>query len=494
MPRLAIDPSGRLWLAFRSAHPIWWNPIGTSWSEYVVSYDGSTWTGPVFLSHSDNLLDNRPALMTPGSGQLLVAGSSDSRRHFYLSQRSRPVRRGETVIDPYQNDLYLNELSLPPGTGKFETKPIAALAVSGIDPRDKDEATAIAGMRKARIASATPLEVLRGEFHRHSEISGDGGADGSILDQWRYALDAAGMDWIGCCDHDNGGGREYSVWTTQKLSDMFYMPLQFVPMLSYERSVNYPEGHRNVIFAERGIRPLPRLPLSPEDKPQKSPDTQMLYRYLKQFNGVAAMHTSGTNMGTDWRDNDPLAEPVVEIYQGERQNYEMPGAPRANSEEDSIGGWRPKGFVNLALEMGYKLAFQASSDHISTHISYCIVLAKDRTRESVLDAFQKRHVYGATDNILADFRSGQNIMGDAFSVKAPPELKVRLTGTAPFAKVHVIKDNKYVYTVSPKKALVDFTWRDSAPVPGKTSYYYVRGEQEDGEIVWVSPMWITYQN
>ena len=29
--------------------------------------------------------------------------------------------------------------------------------------------------------------------------------------------------------------------------------------------------------------------------------------------------------------------------------------------------------------------------------------------------------------------------------------------------------------------------------PGKTAYYYVRGEQEDGELVWASPMWITYQ-
>ena len=23
-----------------------------------------------------------------------------------------------------------------------------------------------------------------------------------------------------------------------------------------------------------------------------------------------------------------------------------------------------------------------------------------------------------------------------------------------------------------------------------TSYYYVRGEQEDGELVWISPVWI----
>ena len=63
---------------------------------------------------------------------------------------------------------------------------------------------------------------------------------------------------------------------------------------------------------------------------------------------------------------------------------------------------------------------------------------------------------------------------------------------APFAKVHIIKDNTYVYTAEPGTKEVEFTWRDAAPERGKQSYYYVRGEQQDGEIVWVSPMWITY--
>ena len=90
----------------------------------------------------------------------------------------------------------------------------------------------------------------------------------------------------------------------------------------------------------------------------------MLYAYLKQFNGISASHTSGTGMGTDWRDNDPNGEPVVEIYQGIRQNYEMADAPRANNEKDSIGGWRPKGYVNIALDKGYRLGFESSSDHI----------------------------------------------------------------------------------------------------------------------------------
>jgi hypothetical protein len=507
MPRVQTDATGRVWVAFRSAHPVWWCPIGTVWSEWVVAYDGGKWSGPIWLANSDNLLDNRPALATTASGELIVVGSSDGRRQFLLSgpgqaqalrgatkARKQAKKAAAAALDSYQNDLYAATVTLPRAAGAAVSKPAPAVAVAGAQAIDRKEQASVAGMRALRVADgSSTLRVARGEFHRHSEISGDGGSDGTLIDQWRYALDAASMDWVGCCDHDNGGGREYSWWTTQKLTDIFHSGGRFVSMFSYERSVSYPEGHRNVVFAQRGVRPLPRLPKMADDSTGNAPDTQMLYRYLRQFNGVVASHTSGTNMGTDWRDHDPKTEPVVEIYQGDRQNYEMPDAPRSNSEKDSIGGWRPKGFVNLALEMGYKLAFEASSDHISTHLSYCNVLARDLTREGILEALQKRHVYGATDNILADVRSGVHLMGDSFSTRALPELKVKLTGTAPFAKVHIIKDNRYVYSTEPKQATVEFTWKDNAPTAGKQSYYYVRGEQTDGKIVWASPMWIVYQ-
>jgi hypothetical protein len=486
-PRLHVDASGRLWLAVRSNHPFWWNPVGTTWHEWVASYDGESWTGPIFLTHSDNLLDNRPALVSTVPGELRVLGSTDHRAAFH---RIRNAAMATWVDDPYNNDIFSNLVQLAPGSGKNQVRPAPSLAPAALSADEKIERAQIEAMRKARVNGA--YHVVRGEFHRHSEISADGGNDGALLEQWRYMLDAADMDWAGCCDHDNGGGREYTWWINQKLTDIFYTPGRFVPMFSYERSVPYPEGHRNVVFAQRGIRPLPRLPITRAEPVQRAPDTEMLYRYLKQFNGIAAVHTSGTNMGTDWRDNDPGAEPVVEIYQGDRQNYEMPGAPRGNSEQDSIGGWRPKGFVNLALEMGYKLAFQASSDHISTHMSYCNILSASLTREGLLDGLRKRHVYGATDNILAEFRSGKYIMGDSFTTAAPPEFQIKLTGTAPFAKVHIVRNNQYVYTAQPNQRTVHLTWRDASPVAGKTSYYYVRGEQADGEVVWVSPMWIDY--
>jgi len=220
----------------------------------------------------------------------------------------------------------------------------------------------------------------------------------------------------------------------------------------------------------------------------------MLYRFLKQYGGIVASHASGRDMGTGWRDNDPLVEPVVAIYQGDRQNDEMPGAPRSNSAGDSIGGWRPLGFVSLALQKGYRLGFQASSDHVSTHMSYCNLWVASPTREAVMEAFRKRRVYGATDNILADVRVGSHFMGEEFTAKEPPVISVKLSGAADFAKVAIVKDGQYAHTVAPKSRTLDFTWKDAAPPErGKTSYYYVRGEQTGGELVWVSPMWVTYE-
>jgi hypothetical protein len=498
-PRLVVDGSGRVWLAFRTPHPIWWNPLGSVWTEYLVSFDGKAWTQPIFLNHTDNILDNRPALAPVANGKLLIVNSSDGRRDYNLGGKiSTPAGLDQNVAgDPYNNDLWSDEVDLGPASQAIPVVADLAAKPEAVAP-DAVSSAAIKTLHDYRGGPQGNLRIVRGEFHRHSEISLDGGGDGTLFDQWRYILDAAGMDWVGCCDHDNGGAREYSWWITQKLTDVFHAPGKFIPMFSYERSVPYPEGHRNIIFAQRGIRPLPRLnPSTLVSAPNENvyghaADTQMLYAYLRQFQGIVGSHTSATQMGTDWRDNDPEAEPVVEIYQGDRQNYEIPDAPRSNSEKDSIGGWRPKGFVNLALDKGYRMGFEASSDHISTHMSYSILYVKDLSRASVLEALHARHVYAATDDILADVESGSHMMGDEFSTTDLPSLKIKLRGTSKFAKVSIVRDGTYVYSVSPHTQDVEFSWRDNQPNKGKTSYYYVRGDQDNGEIVWVSPMWITY--
>ena len=487
-PRLTVDSEGKVFVAVRSMTGAR-TPVGTHWGENLVYFDGVKWIGPIVVPRTDGLLDNRPALAAIGPGRLLIVSAMDHRQ-------SQPAGGGPRAARGLNSDIYAADLRIDSVKNTAQPlKPLPAEPIAAAEGGVKPEADQVAMMRNYRVNLASgPVRLMRGEFHRHTEMSGDGGNDGPLIDAYRYMIDAGYMDWVACCDHDNGAGHEYFWWQQQKLTDAYHLGEKFVPMFGYERSVRYPEGHRNVVTARRGVRPLPRLAKMEDDSPPSpAPDTQMLYKYLRQFGGIVASHTSGTDMGTDWRDNDPVVEPVVEIYQGDRQNYEMPDAPRSNSAADSIGGWRPLGFVSLALKKGYKLGFQASSDHKSTHMSYCNLWVTAPTREAIMDAFHKRRIYGSTDNILADVRSGSHFMGEEFAVSEPPAISVKLAGTAPLAKVHIIKDGNYVYSISPNRKNVNFSWTDNAAERGKTAYYYVRGEQADGELVWVSPMWITYR-
>jgi hypothetical protein len=485
-PKIGIDGKGRLWLTYRqkfgsrySTHP------GSYWLTFARRLDGDRWTPPVEVHHSDGLLDDRPVLLPHAAGGLRVIHNTDGRyttpetvaNHVYMSYVDLPGEPVEPKLVPYENPH----------------KPANVVAQA------KKEAEAALRIKKHRTqAAGKTYRLLRGEFHRHTEISWDGGPDGSLEDMFRYAVDAAGLDWIGNGDHDNGAGREYSWWLTQKFTDAYHHAGRFTPLFSYERSVAYPHGHRNCIFARRGVRTLPRLAPRPGIKEEggvHADDAKMLYRYLKELGGICASHTSATGMGTDWRDHDPDVEPIVEIYQGDRMSYEMEGAPRAGYDPKTgqlpanIAGWFPKGFVNLALAQGHRLGFQASSDHFSTHISYCIVLAERHDRESILEGLKKRRCYGATDDIILDVKSGDRLMGEEFKAAGAPSLDLRVVGTGPLAKVEVLRDSKVVETYEPAKAEFAGRWTDPNPVAG-IHYYYVRVQQANGELAWGSPMWI----
>ncbi len=496
--RLACDRDGRIWLFARSREGTFQSALGTVWTDYAASYAGDQWTGPTILPHSDNLLYNSPAVAAHPGGGFVVAHSTDHRQDRHVP-RAGGGNSQAPAGDPFDNDIYVSrlEMAAAPVTLKLVTAKVVPSA--GVSPSKETlaEREAIARSRAQRITyDGKPLQLLRGEFHRHTEVSGDGGNDGPVEDMWRYAIDVAGMDWLGNGDHDNGNGREYTWWLIQKTTDAFRLPGRFDPPFTYERSVAYPEGHRNAVFAQRGVRTLPRLPKTQPEPVISAPDTLMFYDYLRHFKGVCASHTSATDMGTDWRNSAADVEPMVEIYQGARQNYERPGAPRSPTANDAIGGWRPLGFVNLAFKKGIKFSFQSSSDHGSTHISYAMVYAEDTSREALLRAMRARHTYGATDNIVADYRCTANgrdyMLGDDFSSSQPPTLRLKLVGTAPFSKVTLVKDDEEIHVLTPNKSEVELNWTDPKPTAGKTSYYYFRGEQTNGELVWVSPMWITY--
>ncbi|MEO7297231.1 MAG: hypothetical protein ABI042_01495, partial [Verrucomicrobiota bacterium] len=293
--RIACDRDGRIWLFSRSREGTFHSPLGSVWINYATYYDGKKWIGPIILPHSDNLLYNTPSVAAHPQGGLLVAHSTDHRQDRRIPGGRRGNDSLDAIRDPFDNDVFISRIEFPSAKISLtlvpaKQTPLATKKASAATTKERGE---IASCRDWKIHyQGKPLQLVRGEFHRHTEISGDGGNDGPLEDMWRYAIDVAAMDWLGCGDHDNGAGREYPWWLTQKTTDAFRLPGRFDPPFSYERSVSYPEGHRNVVFAQRGVRTLPRLPKTDPEPVVHAPDTQMLFKYLKQFNGVTASHSS----------------------------------------------------------------------------------------------------------------------------------------------------------------------------------------------------------
>jgi hypothetical protein len=325
----------------------------------------------------------------------------------------------------------------------------------------------------------------------------DGNNDGSLQETYRYAIDAAQLDFMGVTEHNGDGGPDvdYINWLTQQMANLFELPGTFTPVYAYERSVNYPNGHRNVLFTVRGN---PTLPL-PTREAKGVDGAKALYEYLHAHNGICISHTSATGMGTDWRDNDPAVEPLVEIYQGDRVSAEYEGAPKAawgGNLASAPGGFRPAGYVWNAWAKGYKLGVQSASDHLSTHISYACTVADGGSREALLDAMRQRHSYGATDNIVLDYRlqSGDKeyLQGDIVTVPRGFKLSVKVIGTAPIRQIDIIKNNKFIHARHDLTSEVSFTFQDN-DLSNAESYYYVRVIQVNDQMAWSSPIWVRVQ-
>ena len=490
LPVLQTDAGGRMWLFFRHRTirardtPDFTPAHRAAWQLYGTAYVGGAWTRPLHLPFSRGRQDVRWELASDGRGNLFAAWPTDNRdseeyvfSHSQINAAKLPALTGEAT-PPRLVD---------PDVREYHTYPV-----------HPNEAEDVARIRDYTIESeGRTYKIYRGDTHRHTEFSHDGLNDGSLMEAYRYALDAAELDFLGVSEHNNLGGQdiEYVNWLHPQIADIFRLPESFVPVYTYERSISYPDGHRNILSAKRGI---PTLPIT-EAEQRHEEGAARLFAYLREHDAISIPHTSATGMGTDWRDNDPEVEPLVEIYQGDRTSAEYEGAPRAATAEKPIGqqgGFEPAGFVWNAWAKGYKLGVQASSDHISTHISYASTIAEDFTAGGLLDAMKKRHSYAATDNIVLDYRMRANgreyLQGDIAEVSGRFELVVNVIGTARIEQIDIIRDQTFLYNRQNLDQEVSLTFVDSDVEPGE-HYYYVRVIQKNREIAWSSPIWVTVE-
>ena len=491
--RLAIDDQDRVHLLVRNRQG---RRLADYWRFFVTTLTDNGWSEPAMLPYSRGR-SSMFAAAAPAQDGLWIAWPRDGHPTFSVMVNLPE----ETVIENVYAGRYKPGVE-PSEATLSERLPEVPARPTG-HPNEARDVRRIRAYR-TRVAGKQ-LRILRGDTHRHTELSMDlrGSPDGSILDFYRYMLDGASMDWGFISDHQYGADRTYWWWLTEKAADLFYSQ-GYASLFGYERSVRYPNGHRNVFHTKRGIQNVPFF-VKPEEYMQRhngigsviEGDTKMLYEEIRRTGGLAISHTSATNMGTDWRDNDPELEPVVEIFQGDRYSYECMGCPFSDKGDDypSAGSAmleeiHPDGMVAAAWAKGYRLGVIASSDHLSTHMSYAMVYTEEATREGVYNGIKQRHTYGATDNLIVEFRIGDAFMGEEIRVSGEiPTIRAMIFGTDTIREVALVRNNEVVYTVNPDAKDADFEYTDQSPSAGE-NFYYVRAVQQNDEIAWSSPIWV----
>jgi len=484
LPHLAFDGSGSLVLVFRH------------WTEtrpreifhfYATRLTGNEWQPVYQLASSAGHNSQQASLAHLPGGVIAIASASDGRT---------PEIVPKEVLHALHYNSYISEFPNGSGPAKPVLTAVQLPAPGTPSPRRVRATMSVAGKR---------FTLMLGDCHRHTDIRGHSGVDASVLDTYRYALDAAQLDFLGTSDHNvvdpnwTDGLRDYQWWYTQKAVDLFTHAPVFTGIYSYEHSMQRPGGHRNVLFLKRGA------PLRPINRGNKGGDDNLPPAMWKFWEAnvltqsgqktVIVPHTFGAGPLADFNWPNARFDCLLEMYQGARGSYEAWRLPdkekRGPTQVDEDGH-----FARNALARGNTYGFVSFSDHGSTHNSWAGVWVEQTNREGVLDGMYARRTFAASDEILLKASAQGHMPGDEWSSKTPIRIEAAIDAPDTILRIDIVKDGQHVYTARPNARRATLNWRDSEPKPGR-SYYYIRVFQRDPEnpdgdpeIAWSSPFYV----
>ncbi len=470
------------------------------------------------------------------------------------------------VTDP--DASHPDRVTFPPDNGgvqtltgiTFQTPGIQYLTVTHEDTGESFVSNPV------RVSADEPDEhVFWGDIHLHSRFS-DG--SGSMADGIRFGRDVMALDVVGYTDHDTMGffippslqrrrmHRRYFDRMKAVTSD-FHDPGEFVTLFGYEWT-KQPNvgGHINVYFDDVDAAELYDSMAADADTYEKLFERVREYNDTRDASAIAVPHhTAEATFAFDFSamDYDDEVAPLVEVY-SQWGSSERPGSD-GNRHPVLMGQGEaedPGHYVQDAHALGNRVGMMASADfhgpkpghsllHAEPHLpslsewspgglgwgniwriwnepSYpgglIAFRAPELTREAIFDALASRRVYGTSQphRILVDFAVAGVAPGEADSAvsldaaDAEREIAVEVAGTAPIARVTVVKNNEswrvFEGTDDPDAPLDTYTctetWTDADPVSGlafddergtDADVYYLRVRQADGGMAWAGPVW-----
>jgi len=423
--------------------------------------------------------------------------------------------RGETVsLRPYGEDVHRNRIVPLPGPGDLGLAPVAGGEGAGspaealgptVEVQAEEPGAFQAVVRVEGVAEpgySNPILVREespeyrlywGDIHGHS-LQSDG--LGTVEEYYAYGRDLSLLDFCSVADH--AGHMGPGEWERARdAAAAACRPGAYVAFSGYE--LNDRAGEKCVYF--RGDdHPMYRYP----------EDEKALFELARAGEALIIPHQHGRG---PW----PYPKDVIRVTEMYSiwGAFEYPGNPRP-----CIGGgdYTDRTVLDMLLA-GYRPGVIGGSDCHAGHPGHtdwlrackaywcglAAVYAEELTREAVWEALLARRCYATTGpRIIVALRSGEAWMGSEVPLTAdrerpstrsgrgepvePRTFDIEVVGAEALKRVTLIKNGQARFILPGEGQVLSTTVTDSEG-PGEPAFYYLRVEQEDGEMAWSSPLW-----
>jgi len=471
-PYITCSDNGDIWVAWHTSrnhrHP---------WDIYAKYYKEGNWSSPIRITSNIPYYEDRPFLLPIENGiiwcfwQRSPVNGIDVRRNAEIVGRKICVESSTSLQDRQRSDLVLLENE---AAKQKEQK-------RGTYIRSKGERV------YPRRRNKDGLKLFWGDIHGHATLS-DG--IGSVEEYFVYAKKVANLDFVALTEHDifpdNLTESEWRLIIA--VANAFNVPGQFVTLYGYEWTSNewrWQHGHKNIYYPGQAGSLLRSTDMI-SDTPIK------LFNRVEQEGGLVFPHHVGVFWGsTDWRFHSNEIQRNVEIC----SSWGIYESLETKREDKALGC-----YVQDALEQGYRFGLIGGTDthnlRPGSERGLTGIYTNELSRESIFEAFKNRYVYATTGaRIFLEVYVNGSRMGEEQSLSKAPKNGIdilgRAEGTTGLAKIEIIKNNQVIYKLECKEEKSNFQFRDKNITAGKTNFYYVRVTQEDGEMAWSSPVWIS---
>ncbi len=351
-----------------------------------------------------------------------------------------------------------------------------------------------------------------GEFHWHSELSGDG--SGTLAHGMETARDQLNLNYCMASDHWPKG-QQWKDYVA--VMDQFNQAGQFATMYGYE--AGSAQGHDNFYFldADNPLNPdgagkLCRLPPG-----EYQAELDRFQRGLGDDRKIIAIpHHTNTESESYRADGTPYW-PAYRFTRGSETHrlievFQTRGNMERNEYTDVWRGWYAKGSsVQDALAAGYKLGFTGGTDNHCGRPAFCFawqevnrgrlplhcqsltgVWTDSIERRSVWKALYDRHTWAAWDTrALVHFEVNGVAAGDDLSVRQgePLSARAKISAEDGLQSLEVVSEKAVCWSGSVDA--LDCDLKIDLGTAARTTHFYLRGLLRNGGIFYASPVFVT---